>query len=233
MDGYIELLKQSKKEHQQRENWTSYELCRKVASELPGFAPLLGAIANIGTWEDFSWSSLNDTEIRRLFAFNVILTKLEEKIDNEVNLMIKQKRRRMKASGIKAVDDYEIRVDVSFYLDKDDRGHREDRDNVIARMSFPVVKAGRKLGLLNTRKDWNNIPEYSPPRPLNFRPHCYMFRQLYDNAIPELKFRDLLRIGRIATGIIARDQSYTNLEEFPDYTGKPHAPENRNGSPGG
>lgn len=216
-DNIIKLLNQSKEKYQERHYLASHTLSQDAALELRGLENRLYISVICGKKEeDTDQGKLRGDERARLAALNDILTELEQKINQEVKSLTKKLNHKVKAIGDRVIQDYEIEVEVSYWLDENDPEYSDDRDNVMARFCHPFF--GKTRSRFDPTCDYNDMPlNYSDP--LNFRPHCYMFHELYDHTVPRLTFRDLLRIGMIWTEIIIRDQRFTYLADFPEYTG--------------
>jgi len=220
-DRIIKVLNQSREEYQQEHYLASHTLSEDAVSQLSLLEDSLRInVICCKEEEDADQSKLKGDEKARLIALNDILTELEKTISKEVKRIVKRYApKRKEGVGDRMIHDYEIDVKVSFYLDENDPEYTDDRDNIMAEFCHPCIdKNGSRI---DPTRDYNDLtPNYS--NPLNFRPHCYTFHELYDHRVPKLTFRDLLRIGMICTEIIVLDQNFTYLADFPEYTGKHH-----------
>ena len=94
------------------------------------------------------------------------------------------------------LSDYEIELEVSFWLREDDPAFKEDDDNILAtlheslkRLCYPEDNWGLDDG------DNHNIAQYIDGHPMQGEFHCWLYHCLYDHT--PLGWEDLLRIGHI------------------------------------
>lgn len=86
--------------------------------------------------------------------------------------------------------DYEIEIDMDFYLRDDDPEYRQDEDSILATLS-----CGDYIGI----EDQEDL-DYGdgPMKGILPTAHCCLFHSLYDHISPKnLHWSDLLRIGSV------------------------------------
>ena len=94
------------------------------------------------------------------------------------------------------LSDYEIELEVSFWLREDDPAFKEDDDNILVtlreslkRLRHPEDRWGLDDG------DNHNIAQYIDGHPMQGESHCWLYHCLYDHT--PLGWEDLLRVGHI------------------------------------
>jgi hypothetical protein len=102
--------------------------------------------------------------------------------------------------------DFELSVELSYYLHDDDSACREDDDNILTMCEFDGV-----FDLMRTSNDWSDVPGN-----FGMKNHCWLFHDLYDHEYGEgrvaLPIDDILRIGEIWVEIKPRYQYSYKLE---------------------
>ena len=125
---------------------------------------------------------------KQLHLFQDRIIKEAKKIDSELIKRVNDKDDEL--------DDYEIDLQVSFYLKDDDPDYREDQDNIIAILNDYV----KGISLpdyteFDFRWDETNHCEfqYWDWHEMKDEHHCWLYHCLYDHT--SLTWEDIMRIG--------------------------------------
>lgn len=128
---------------------------------------------------------LSTAEVRWLTRFNELLRQIQD-------LLVKQEARidaelaQRVADSTDPLDDYEVDVEITYFLREDDPDYSEDDDNVLTVQRFVTLTGDRADEI-----DWAE-----DGRDFGVQSHCWLFHDLYDHQ-PGLEVRDVLRIGSI------------------------------------
>jgi len=140
---------------------------------------------------------------RKLIKFNSRLHTLQNKIIKEAKTVDAQLIKRVQDPE-DLLDDYELELDISYWLKEDDKDFVEDEDNILATHNEYL----KEISLENDKKNWcwgdrnHNIFENSD-HIMSDEHHCWLYHCLYDHLIhpvgsaDRLSFDDILRIGLI------------------------------------
>lgn len=138
-------------------------------------------------------SDFSPAQRQYLQQINAKLTVIERHAKREVLELIQ----RLDAKIQDAQDwlcDYEIDLEVSFWLREDDPGYQEEDDNILVTISeglkgLPERDFGIEDGINH------NEFQHMDGNPLQTEFHCWLYHCLYDHT--DLSWEDLLRIGHI------------------------------------
>jgi hypothetical protein len=107
--------------------------------------------------------------------------------------------------------DYEIELEVSFWLREDDPAYQEEDDNILV-----TLKEYLK-GLRNPAHDFgiddgmnHNEFQWGDGHPMQGEFHCWLYHCLYDHT--DLWFEDMLRIGHIWVDLKVLYQHKSDVE---------------------
>lgn len=101
------------------------------------------------------------------------------------------------------LDDFELDIEVTFYLREDDPEYEENCDNVLTQFSCSYQED------LEWGFGWHSENYMEPYDYFAGQRHCYTYHQLYDHQY--LDWRDLLRIGRIELNIKVEEQMWEGV----------------------
>ena len=123
--------------------------------------------------------------IARLKKLNCYLQVIENGANAEAG-KIKQTLQARLREQEEFLTDYEIDIEVVFFLREDDPDYSEDDDSILV-----TLHCCDHIGFENTdgNYDHNTVGGLLPFR------HCALFHALYDHISPDLHWSDLLRIG--------------------------------------
>ncbi len=143
-----------------------------------------------------SWHALSLEQQQYLQHINAHLTRIEQ--------YVKPATRALSADLDARVEnpddwlcDYEIELEVSFWLRQDDPAYREDDDNIVVtlRESLKHLREDDAFGI-GDGMNHNDVPPDSSLAPAFWAEHhCWLYHCLYDHS--GLRWNDLLRIGHI------------------------------------
>ena len=127
-------------------------------------------------------------------------------IENEANVEVQKIKQALQARLREQEDfltDYEIEIEVTFDLRKDDPEYSEDEDNILV-----TLYCSDYIGFddVDENYDYNDVVRFLPFR------HCALFHALYDHITPRLHRSNLLRIGTIWVEIEVKYQKKYGLE---------------------
>ena len=127
-------------------------------------------------------------------------------IENETNAEAKKIKEALQARLREQKDfltDYELEIDLVFYLREDDPEYSEDEDGILV-----ILDCHNYIGFENADEnyDHNDVIRFLPFK------HCTLFHALYDHITPDLYWRDLLRIGSVWVEIKVEYQKKYGLE---------------------
>jgi hypothetical protein len=142
----------------------------------------------------------------RIDALNERLIKIEKDIYNQW-LKLKQ---RLNSEILNSDDwllDYEIELDIGYYLDEIDPLYDEDTENLLINYSGSLGKRELISGMINDGYDHNDVFF-----DMNFSsPHCYLFHDLSNHN--RVTFNELQRIGKIWVDInVSHQHCYENIK---------------------
>jgi hypothetical protein len=92
--------------------------------------------------------------------------------------------------------DYEIELEVSFWLREDDPAYQEDDDNILVTLHeyLTILRhRAQDFGIDDGRN--HNVFQWGDEHPMQGEFHCWLYHCLYDHT--DLWFEDMLRIGHI------------------------------------
>jgi hypothetical protein len=138
-------------------------------------------------------------QLPKLHALNERLKKLERVLLDEAIKLDKALKARVDDKD-DCLDDYEIELQLSFYLLESDERFIENEDNILA--SIDEYLKGVSLDVTKTRQRWgSNHNEFRrrEGHPMQGEEHCWWFHSLYDHK--DMSFEDMLRIGMIWSDI--------------------------------
>lgn len=151
--------------------------------------------------------TLSEEQKEQLFEFNKRLSELEKSVVQEVILRNAELEERV-ADPNDWLADYDINIEMSFYLREDDPEWKDDKDCYIS-ITFEAPKAllairGSKapsaykpMYVLRPEANFCSLPA---EHPLSTFRHCWYFHQLY--AVKQVSFQNLLRIGTVWADVI-------------------------------
>lgn len=153
-------------------------------------------------------NNLTQAQLSQLQKLNLRLKNMQDKILKEIEILDSQLIKRVEDKN-DFLDDYELEVNISFYIKENDVNYKEDEDNIITNIEQYVKKIslGNKhfwTGNHNEFTSWENHimkDEY----------HCYWYHCLYDHN--NLSFEDILNIGRIWVDIKTYYQYFEEEEK--------------------
>lgn len=168
-------------------------------------AHVVAILAAVKAYNKDRWDRLvSDEELHAALRMNTRLTSLERKIKKECISLNKSLQERL-AKGDKFLKDYEIEVEISYYMDRDRPEYYEDANAEIM-MSHGVTVYAKDITEtevskkdywgIGDRKNHNDAP---PDYPLSVFRHCYLFHELFSHSPVPLKH--FSRIGDIWTDI--------------------------------
>lgn len=172
----------------------------------------------VAAWSDEVWSAeLTDEETQAAIALNERLTLLEKEIRDEcVRLDNELQARVQRGDGFES--DYEILVDVEFYMDETHPEYSEDfgAESIIRLEWMPFKELAARLQDddywgVGDEKDHNHIRSRNhPEHPLWGGPHCRLFHELDDHS--PMPMKHACRIGRIWAEIRVWHQKLVDLK---------------------
>lgn len=135
----------------------------------------------------------------KLLNLNTRLKKLQDKIYNEAINLDKQLLKRV-ADKNDILYDYEIEIDITFYLKENDKNYYEDKDNIVTTINEYLKKCSIKDKSMQHRLNTNHNDFRACKDDLMYgENHCWWFHSLYEHK--EIDFEDMLKIGDIRANI--------------------------------
>ena len=103
--------------------------------------------------------------------------------------------------------DYELEIEVDYFLGKGDSEYEEDDDNILMIQEEHYGKLARRGGspIWDPDYDWAE-----PGSSFRGQRHCWLYHDLYDHC--GLDWSDLLRIGSIWVDFKINEQQCIELE---------------------
>ena len=148
------------------------------------------------------YTSLSMVEKIRLLSLNERLKQLENKFTPILTAKYNELKLR-EADHSDWMDDFNLSLEITFYLREDDDEYEEDDDNIL----MQIIELGFNQG--------DGIPDFGfGATHINHAEnggrykrecHCYLYHALYDHC--NLDWRDLLRIGGIYVDIKVEEQA--------------------------
>lgn len=160
-----------------------------------------------------------DEELHAAQRINKRLARLETRIKKECISLNKSLQERL-AKGDKFLKDYEIEVEISYYMDRDHPEYYEDvtaeimmsqEVNVYTKGITETEVSKKDYWGIGDRKNHNDAP---PDYPLSVFRHCYLFHELFSHSPVPLKH--FSRIGDIWTDIRVDYQNVLRLRRRKD-----------------
>jgi hypothetical protein len=139
----------------------------------------------------------------KLIEFNSRLHTLQNKVIKEAKTVNAQLIKRVQDTE-DLLDDYELELDISYWLKEDDKDFVEDEDNILATHTEYL----KEISLEDDKDSWcwgdtnHNIFENSD-HIMSDEHHCWLYKCLYEHltnhngSVKKLSFDDILRIGAI------------------------------------
>lgn len=104
---------------------------------------------------------------------------------------------------------WRLHVGIRFVLDKSDREHDENSDNIICEMSDTLPLMAGNENPCYPQADWSSDCRYENGHPLRLRKHCWLTRALMDSGHPALGWKNMVRIGQVwAEAILVFDRIF-------------------------
>lgn len=138
-----------------------------------------------------------------LFVLNNRLSILQDKLLKEaINLDSELKKRVDDSNDI--LDDYEIELNLEFYLKEDDKEYKEDADNIIATINEYLKGISEDIKKDSSRWEANHNEFRSREEHfMKNEHHCWWYHCLYDHVY--LSFENISRIGIVWSDIKVSD----------------------------
>lgn len=98
------------------------------------------------------------------------------------------------------LDDYEIELQIDFYLKEDDESYIEDEDNIVSSVHESLKNIS--IDIENNEWRWcanHNEDRGRPEHPMHQEHHCWWFHSLHSHN--HIEYKDMLRIGVIWSDI--------------------------------
>jgi lysyl-tRNA synthetase class I len=152
---------------------------------------------------NLSWQNL-----QKLQEFNKRLHTTQEKILREAIKLDDELIKRVEDAD-DLLDDYEMELEIAFYLKEDDPSYEEDEDNILETLNEYLK--GISQTDIKTDHRWSaNHNEFIHHKnhPMKDDFHCWLYHCLYDHT--DLKWEDILRIGTIWIDIKVDYQYFNN-----------------------
>jgi len=140
----------------------------------------------------------------QLHLFQNRIIKEAKKLDSDLAKRIEDKNNKLQ--------DYEIELELSFYLKEDDKEYKRDDDNIIMVLKDCVTGINDDF-YYEYRWGETNHNEFhlrNDPDNMKDEHHCWFYRCLYDHT--ELTWDDILRIGSFWMDIHVRYQYYADVD---------------------
>lgn len=182
-------------------------------------AHVAAVLAAVKTYTKERWARPSDEDICSAMRINKRLARLETRIKKECISLNNSLQERL-AKGDKFLKDYEIEVEISYYMDCDHPEYYEDANAEImmSQKSYEYAKGITETEVskkdywgIGDRKDHNDAPR---DYPLSVFRHCYLFHELLDHYPVPLKH--FSRIGDIWTDIRVDYQNVLRLRRRKD-----------------
>ena len=140
-------------------------------------------------------NALSSDQRQYLQRLNDRLTVIEQQVTREALALFAQLDARVQDPQ-DWLSDYEIELEVRFWLREDDPAYQEDDDNILATLK-EHLKLQRHLPEPFGIDDGinHNIFQGMDGHPMQGEFHCWLYHCLYDHT--DLWFNDMLRIGHI------------------------------------
>ncbi len=139
-----------------------------------------------------------------LLKFNNQLHLFQDRIIKEAKKLDSELVKRVEDENDE-LEDYEIELELSFYLKEDDKEYKEDDDNIIMTLKDYVK------GISDNHRDkfpWDNTNHneflFRNNHNMKDEHYCWFYHCLYDHT--ELTWEDILRIGSFWMDIHVRYQ---------------------------
>ena len=137
---------------------------------------------------------LSSAQRQYLQTINARLAVIEQHVKREARALITQLEVRVQ-DPVDWLHDYELELDVSFWLREDDPAYQTDDDNILVTLKDYLKGLGdpEHIGM----GDGNNYNKFQwrEGHPMQGEFHCWLYHCLYDHT--GLPWDDLLRIGHI------------------------------------
>jgi hypothetical protein len=146
-----------------------------------------------------SHNKLTKKQLQALKNLNTRLKILQDRLIAEVLNLDRELKLRV-ADENDILDDYEIELQLSFFLKEDDNKYKKDDDNILTSLSEYLK--GISIDIKQYPWRWDNNHNEFRGRTEHLMKqdyHCWWFHCLYDHT--DLEFKDMLRIGRIWSDI--------------------------------
>ena len=144
-------------------------------------------------------------DFEKLKLLNKRLIAIEKEIIKDGELLDKELSSRLKKNG-GDLEDYELELEVSYYLDENDQLCNDSYDNIVAINHDMLKGISQKTSDYWGIGDGNNHLEHGRIFSEN-EFHCWLFHDLYDHQ--HLELEDIQRINRIWFDIIAYHQKFS------------------------
>jgi len=152
--------------------------------------------------------NLSEQNLQKLQEFNKRVHTTQEKILNEAIKLDDELIKRVEDAD-DLLDDYEIELEIAFYLKEDDPSYEEDEDNILETLN-EYLKGISQIDIKTDHRWSSNHNEFlhQTNHPMKDQFHCWLYHCLYDHT--HLNWEDILRIGTIWIDIKVDYQYFNN-----------------------
>jgi len=151
---------------------------------------------------------LTEPQLKTLANFNETLTTLEQNIKKEALTLLAECNCKLEDKQT-CIDDYEVELEISFYLKESDPAFDEDRDNILE-----VLREGIKYNSFKTHlgaSNNHNIFEDREGHPMYGEFHCWLYHSLYFGSM--MSWIDILRVGDIWVDMDCTLQHFIHIDD--------------------
>jgi hypothetical protein len=138
-------------------------------------------------------NALSSDQRYQLQRLNDRLAAIEHHIQREATILNTQLQARVQDPA-DWLSDYEIELEVTFWLREDDPAYQEDDDNILATLRERLKGCAQHDFGIDDRINHNAFQQMDG-HPMQGEVHCWLYHRLYGHT--DLWFDDMLRIGRI------------------------------------
>jgi len=155
---------------------------------------------------DVGVNDLTAPQLQVLAKLNKTLATLEQNIKKEALTLLAECNRKLEDKQT-IIDDYEVELEICFYLKESDPAFDEDRDNIVAVLTEEIKFNNFKTHFAAGNN--HNLFEHREGHPMNGVFHCWLYHGLYDDSC--ISWIDILRIGDIWVDMDCRLQHFIHI----------------------
>ena len=142
---------------------------------------------------------------KELYELNLRLQTIQDKLLKEVIKLDNELIQRVENSN-DILDDYELEIEISVFLNENDPSYKKDEDNILATITETLKGISQKEDKYPYTLEVNHNEFQNWQHPMSDEYHCWWYHCLYDHH--NLSWEDMKKIAEICSDIKVQYQYF-------------------------